>query len=180
MSEHRRTLKRYEGLGDLRYLTCSCYCRLQLFNNDQIKDAFVQYLHKTKKRLDFKLYAWVVMPEHIHLLVRPGNPTQTASQLLRGIKAGFAKSMIRRWRELDAPILSRITDSAGKTRFWQTGGGYDRNLFSEQEVIEKIGYIHRNPVRRGLSMSPCEWRWSSAGWYEKVQTYSGPAIDALI
>jgi putative transposase len=142
--------------------------------------VFVQYLVKAKERLGFRLYAWVLMPEHFHLLMRPRSSDQRAAEILRGIKAGFAKIVIRRWRELDAPILKRITDSAGRTRFWQTGGGYDRNLFSEQEVIEKIAYIHRNPVRRGLSVSPCEWRWSSAGWYKKVQTYSGPEIDALI
>lgn len=64
MAEIRRTLKRYEGLGDIRYLTCSCYRRLALFNNDRIKDAFAAYLTSAKSRLGFRLYAWVLMPEH--------------------------------------------------------------------------------------------------------------------
>ena len=179
MAEHRRTLKRYEGAGDVRYITCSCYQRLPLFQNDKIKDTFGSYLNQAKDRLEFKLYAWVLMPEHFHLLVRPASPDQTMSQILRGIKAGFAKLMIRRWRELDASILERIQDDSGTHRFWQAGGGYDRNITSELELIEKIGYIHRNPVTRGLVERPVDWVWFSALWYEQCGSYRGPGIDEL-
>lgn len=179
MTQHRRTLKRYEGLGDIRHITCSCYQQLPLFQNDKLKDAFAIYLGDARDRLGFKLYAWVLMPEHFHLLLRP-RTGQDVAQILRGVKAGFAKSVIRRWRELQAPILRRITDAAGRTHFWQTGGGYDRNLYSEQDVLEKIAYTHRNPVRRGLVGRPSDWRWSSAGWYERLEGYCGPEIDQLI
>ncbi|MFK7790781.1 MAG: transposase [Phycisphaeraceae bacterium] len=178
MTERRRKLKRYEGLGDIRYITCSCYQQLPLFQNDKIKDAFVAYLGKSRDRLAFKLYAWVVMPEHFHILLKPASG-QNMPQVLRGIKAGFAKMTIERWRELDAPILRRITDSSGRLRFWQTGGGYDRNLYSEHKLIEKITYIHQNPVRRGLVERSSDWRWSSVWYYEKVGSYVGPAIDRL-
>ena len=178
MTVHRRTLKRYEGLGDIRYLTCSCYRQLPLFKNDKIKNGFSAYLGKSRNRLAFKLYAWVLMPEHFHLLLRPAQG-QDVSQVLRGIKAGFARTTLNRWRELDARILERITDSSGKTRFWQTGGGYDRNVYAENEVLEKIAYIHRNPVRRGLVDQPSEWRWSSARSYEKDSSYQGPILDRL-
>ena len=46
-------------------------------------------------------------------------------------------------------------------RFWQRGGGYDRNIFSADEAHEKIQYIHANPVRAGLVESPDKWKWSS-------------------
>ena len=179
MTEHRRTLKRYEGLGDIRYLTCSCYRRLPLFQNDKIKDAFTTYLGKSRDRLAFNLYAWVVMPEHLHILLKPA-PRQDVSQVLRGIKAGFAKTTIERWRELDAPILGRITDSSGRARFWQTGGGYDRNVFTEKQLVQKIGYIHHNPVRRGLVDRPGDWLWSSERHYEPDDSYEGPTIDWLV
>lgn len=179
MTEHRRTLKRYEGLGDIRYLTCSCYRRLPLFQNVKIKDAFAAYLGKSRDRLAFKLCAWVLMPEHFHLVLRP-TPEHEMFQVLRGIKAGFARLMIACWRELDAPILKRITDSSGRVRFWQTGGGYDRNVYTEDELIEKIAYIHQNPVRRGLVERPGDWRWSSAGHYEQDDRYVGPRIDRLV
>ncbi|MDL1936794.1 hypothetical protein FBQ80_14675 [Candidatus Brocadia sp. AMX2] len=50
-------------------------------------------------------------------------------------------------------------------RFWQAGPGYDRNITGRDELLEKIHYMHRNPVRRRLVLSPEEWRWSSASWY---------------
>ena len=67
-----------------------------------------------------------------------------------------------RWRELRAPILARITDAQGRLRFWQRGGGYDRLVYVDGEFPEKLGYIHTNPVRRGLVTRPELWRWSSA------------------
>ena len=64
----------------------------------------------------------------------------------------------------------RLTDSRGSVRFWQRGGGYDRNIHTENELEEKIVYIHENPVRRGLVLQATDWRWSSARWYAGVRT----------
>ncbi len=81
------------------------------------------------------------------------------------LKRPVAEAVIRRWKQLNAPILQQI--SHGQVhRFWQTGGGYDRNLFDPQEVREKIAYMHDNPVRRGLSATALDYPWSSARWYE--------------
>ncbi len=180
MSDHRRYLKRYENRGDLRYLTCSCYRRLALFNNDSIKDHFVHYFVESQAALAFQVYAWVLMPEHFHLLIRPKAPNQTIEQVLRRIKAGFAHSVINRWDKLQAPILKRITDQNGRRRFWQSGGGYDRNIYSEAECIEKFQYIHLNPVARELVSHPGDWKWSSARWYDRRGVYVGPIISQAI
>lgn len=170
MPLHRRQLRRFEHPDHGRYLTCSCHQRLALFGNDQIKDSFTRHLESARQKLRFELFAYVVMPEHIHLLIRTGRSTLTVTRVLRHLKAGFAQRVIARWRELDAPILARIRDGRKRCRFWQPGGGYDRNITSHRELIEKIQYIHNNPVRRGLASSPIDWRWSSAGWYEGRQT----------
>ena len=63
--------------------------------------------------------------------------------------------------------------SSGRStsRFWQPGGGYDRNIWTAQELHEKIRYIHNNPVRRGLVEQAQQWRWSSyRAWEEGVDT----------
>ena len=73
--------------------------------------------------------------------------------------------MIRRWREREARVLARMVDARGVVRFWQRGGGYDRNVRDHAELIEKIGYVHANPVRRGLVERDAEWSWSSARDY---------------
>jgi len=176
MPNIRRTLKRREVSGHARYLTFSCYRRLPLFNNDQIKQLFVDQLDLTRRRLNFQIYAWVVMPEHVHLLVMPDTPEVTASHLLRALKRPVAAKVLTRWREIDPPILNRIKDKKGSPHFWQPGGGYDRNIISDQEILEKIEYIHANPVRRGLVDSTTDWPWSSALWYDRRE---GLAMDDL-
>ena len=66
-----KTRRRYETLGELRFLTFSCYHRLPLFNNDAIKDEFVRALDNARKRTDCRIIAWVIMPNHVHMLVAP-------------------------------------------------------------------------------------------------------------
>ena len=87
-------------------------------------------------------------------------------QILTTIKHSVAKNAIS-WIKGNAPdFLSRLAyrKSNGKIgyRFWQRGGGYDRNLRSVADVYEKIDYVHCNPVRRGLVARAEDWRWSSA------------------
>ena len=50
-------------------------------------------------------------------------------------------------------------------RFWQPGGGFDRNIFREKTVPAVVSYIHENPVRRGLAETSTQWAWSSAGFW---------------
>ncbi|MBN2448608.1 MAG: hypothetical protein JXO22_17920 [Phycisphaerae bacterium] len=76
----------------------------------------------------------------------------------------------------------RDTQPNGKVtnRFWQRGGGYDRNLFKPGEICEKINYLHDNPVRRGLVPRPQDWRWSSARHYaERTDGVLAPDLDSL-
>jgi len=162
---HHKQLKRQEIPNQARFLTFSCYQRLPLFNNDKIKDSFVDHLESTRTRTQFKLFAWVIMPEHIHLLIWPDLPDYPASKVAWHLKRNFAKEIIARWKELDAPILSKIRIQDDKHRFWQPGGGYDRNIIDSHELPEKISYIHSNPVRRKLVTHPEDWNWSSAKWY---------------
>ena len=162
VSGHRR---RFETPGQARFLTFSCYRRLPLFDNDRIKDAVVEQFRVAQTETKFETFAWVVMPEHIHLLIVPSLPTYPVGEVLRKIKEPLARRVLKRWTELEAPVLSRLTDPRGHRHFWQRGGGYDRNLFSETQVREKADYIHANPVRRGLVERAEQWRWSSMRFY---------------
>ena len=159
-------MKRVEQEDHARYLTFSCYRRLPLFGNDRIKDAFVEQLQLARGKAEFHLLAWVVMPEHVHLLIWPKLPEYPVSKVSWIIKRRFAQHVIKRWRELDASILIELEARDGQTRFWQRGGGYDRNIHSQEELNEKIQYIHENPVRRGLVERAEDWAWSSARWYD--------------
>ena len=162
----RKTRKRFEHKNELRFLTFSCYRRLALYNNPNIRARFVQQIRDIQLATRFQLVAWVIMPEHIHLLLMPQFPDHPIDIVLDKMKGPFAKEVLARWRELNAPILPRVMDSAGKYHFWQVGGGYDRNIFSREEAEEKFHYIHHNPVKRQLVKRAVDWRWSSARWYE--------------
>ena len=160
---HRRKLRRFNQPGHARFLTFSCYQRIPLLNHDGIRELFLRCLASTCVDVRVLLLAWVLMPEHAHLLVYPqGDPDMGTFE--HALKRPFAEAVIRRWKELNAPILRRIAHGNGH-RFWQTGGGYDRNLVSAGAIRQKIQYIHDNPVRRGLTTVATDYAWSSAQFY---------------
>ena len=113
-----------------------------------------------RQRLGFDVFAYVVMPEHVHLVVLPRDGE--ISPVLRGIKQGFGQRMIRLFREREDPVLEYIEDSDGIVRFWQRGGGHDRNVRDDEAMRNHIEYIHFNPVKRGLVERGVDWKWSSA------------------
>jgi hypothetical protein len=65
-------------------------------------------------------------------------------------------------------------------RFWQPGGGYDRNITSIAALRAMIDYIHANPVRRGLVAKPEDWEWSSACWYAGARPVKIEMNDAVL
>jgi putative transposase len=73
--------------------------------------------------------------------------------------------VVGRWRERSARILARLATDGGGVRFWQRGGGHDRNIVSTDELTEKLAYMHANPLKRGLAERNIDWEWSSARWY---------------
>lgn len=163
----RKRLRRRESTGpgsSPRFLTFSCYRRLQLFGTPALRDVFVESCSRAYEKGEFLLVAWVVMPEHIHLLVTP-RPRVSWVPIAAGIKTSVSKRILRRWQQNNAPILQHLRDSKGQLHFWQPGGGFDRNVRDQAELEKEIRYIHRNPVERGLVQHPTEWAWSSARFW---------------
>jgi len=112
---------------------------------------FVHALAKSRVRHAFQLFAWVVMPEHVHLIIRPAIE-QTWATIASSIKNPVARAS-----------LPRVTDRPA--RFWQRGGGFDRHVRDLTEFSEIVRYIHRNPVERGLVAKPEDWAFSSVRWW---------------
>ena len=146
-----------------RFLTFSCFHRRPLLDGAALRDRYINHLDRSRNLLHFRLHAWVIMPDHVHLIVLP---VQGAiSPVLRGLKQGFSRQILTEWREADDPRLSLVATSGSQCRFWQRGGGYDRNIRSPDELRRHTEYIHTNPVRRGLVERPEDWKWSScAAW----------------
>ena len=120
------------------------------------------------------------MPDHVHLLIWPLESEYSISKILGDIKQPVTRTAIRWLKEHAADFLERLKDVQpdGKTsyRFWQRGGGYDRNMLDPRTIHAEIEYIHMNPVRRGLVHMPEEWPWSSARFFAG-QTGGFPAPD---
>ncbi len=158
----KRRLIRAERPKDIRFLTFSCLQRLPLLRGPDARDIVLDALFQARDTGSFQLYAWVIMPSHLHLLIRPNLPEHTVPRVLRQIKEPAARTILKEWRSRDAPILERLVNAKGQAQFWLKGGGYDRNIYSQKELMEKLTYIHQNPVRAGLVSLPTEWKWSSA------------------
>ena len=147
-----------------RYLTFSCQGRLPLLGSAEWRDSLAADFASARDRLGFLLLAWVIMPEHVHLILVP-DAEHPVPKILFAIKQPIAKRAVNWWRESDAPILDKIRLPNGKHRYWQAGGGFDRNVRDADELWREVEYIHHNPVRRGLVADALDWRWSSACWY---------------
>ncbi len=168
----RKIRKRLDQPQDARELTFSCYCGHRFLSRDRTRRWFVEELGAARNAWPVDLWAWVIMPEHVHLLVRPRQPDVEIGRCQGAIKERVGRRAVA-WLERNAPQwLPRITVCEGprtRRRFWQPGGGYDRNVVGLATVHRVIHYIHANPVRRGLVASAEDWEWSSARWYAGIR-----------
>ena len=151
-------LKRYYGAGDLHFITCSCYRRRQMLGTEQRRDLFLTVLEQVRRRYQFVVLGYVVMPEHIHLLI--SEPQEmTPSTVMQALKLGFARRVIA-----EAKRCKLAATDAASQRVWEKRF-YDFNVWTAHKRVEKLRYMHRNPVKRGLVASPELWRWSSLRAY---------------
>ena len=160
-------LYRLYGGNDLHFLTFSCYRRRALFRNPAYCDLFLKILDRVRLRYRLVVLGYVVMPEHVHLLVSEPQ-RETLSTAIQALKLGVVRSMRCSGGTVATPRSRKIGETWGTRvhpeRFWQARF-YDFNVWSEGKRIEKLRYIHRNPVERELVSSPEQWRWSSFRWY---------------
>ena len=168
-------MKRWAEAGDVRYLTFSCHRQLPLLKHQGIKDVFRDELAERTASDDIRLIAWVVMHDHVHLILQPIDD-DTIVPLLAQLKRNVARTVLSRWRTLDAPILKKLETKTGRTKFWKPGGGYDRVLVNDADIVEKIDYIHANPVEKGYCDFETDWPWSSARAYAGLPN-DGPPIE---
>ncbi len=162
------TLHRFYGGRDLHSLTFSCYQRRPYFKRADRCDLFLQVLERVRRRYRLVVLGYVVMPEHVHLLLSEPQ-RKTLSTAIQALKLGFVRSLeggaVPRSRKTGETwgTLS-VGGSKKSNRFWQARF-YDFNVWTEKKRIEKLRYIHRNPVARGLVAAPEQWQWSSFRWY---------------
>ena len=144
-------LRRFQESGHSHFVTFSCYRRQPYFATAQLFDQFIHTLEDARVRFELCVYGYVLMPEHVHLLLNEP-PRFKLAEAIHYLKLSFAK----RARGLRSP------DKTGC--FWQKRY-YDRNVRDYHEFTVKLRYLHRNPVTRGLVKEPGDWKWSSFRHY---------------
>jgi putative transposase len=157
-------LHRYYGAGYSHFITTSCYQRLPLLASPGKRDLLLRVLEQVRRRYRFVVVGYVVMPEHVHLLISEperGDP----SMVMKALKQGFARRLLLRLRRApDSKQMALWQAPLERGRIWQPRF-YDFVVFSEHKRVEKLRYIHRNPVKRGLVLEPHQWAWSSFRHY---------------
>jgi putative transposase len=152
----RNALRRFYGLGDLHFVTFSCYRRRPFLGTVPARNCFVKILDEVRSRHGFALLGYVLMSEHVHLLMgepEHGNP----SKALQVVKQKVSRSLCGK---------KTSSGSVAAPAFWQRRF-YDFNVWSEKKLKEKLHYMHRNPVDRKLVQHPQDWPWSSWSFYAK-------------
>ena len=160
-------LRRFHQSRQSHFLTFSCYRREPRFCSAAMYDLFVRTLEDTRVRFSLRVYGYVVMPEHVHLLWSEPDRS-TLADAMHFLKLSFSK----RVRRVMAPLVrarSRCAKLGNGDPFWQKRY-YDRNVRDAEEFRRHLRYIHRNPVKRGLVSDPADWPWSSFRHYALRQT----------
>jgi putative transposase len=165
--QHQRQnpLERRYGLGHLHFITCSCYRRLPFFTSERRRDTFLKILREVRDHYDFALLGYVVMPEHVHLLISEPN-IGTPSLVMQVLKQRVSRALRKRPKNASPAQMRLWADEplSKYPRFWQRRF-YDFNIWSFHKKNEKLNYMHFNPVRRGLVDHPKSWTSSSYRHY---------------
>ena len=153
-------------------MTFSCYHRYPFLKAERTCQWLSESIEEARLRLDFSVWAYVFMPEHVHMIVCPCKPDYEMSSILRAIKEPVGRRATSYLARNAPEWLPRITPLRGRKserHFWQPGGGYDRNITEPKTLAAMFDYIHLNPVRRGLAARTRDWRWSSAAWFDEQE-----------
>ena len=141
------SLQRFQQAKCLHFLTFSCHHRDPLLSTPHARDVFEHTLEQVRQWYGFFICGYVVMPDHVHLLISEPE-RRTLAQVLQMLKQNTAH-MLR---------------TPEGSPFWLPRY-YDFNVWSEDKRVEKLRYMHRNPVKRGLVERPEDWLWSSFRHY---------------
>ena len=138
-------LVRFLQCGCFHFITFSCYHRRAYLHSSSARELFERSLEAMRRRYQFVVAGYVVMPEHVHLLL--GEPRKVL--LSKAIQA----------------LKLSVSVQCRERPFWQARY-YDFNVHNPEKRVEKLRYMHRNPVKRGLVDNPEDWAWSSFRHYK--------------
>jgi putative transposase len=178
-------LTRFHQSGQSHFVTFCCYHRRRLLTTDESRRIFESALERVRRGYRLQVYGYVIMPEHVHLLLSEPQRDASGTDPLKP-KDGLNGPPVLLLSEPQEVTLADALKSLkqGVSRrligdadhFWQKRY-YDFNIRNYPQFVEKLRYIHRNPVKAGLCERPGEWEWSSfrhcaTGWEGRVEIES--------
>ena len=159
------------------YITVVTKDRLPVFQTDHMKQVVCDAINEARTTAHCLLFAYVIMIDHLHLLTSRPSTTSEVLRVLKGITArrvinylkekGYARSLVK--------LQHQERERNYKYSLWQT----EKNVlpvFSEGMFMEKVNYIHQNPVRGGLAQSVLDYQWSSARIWRGCPRESEPLL----
>ena len=163
-----KRLKRLTGRGDLHFITFCCYQRRPLLGTVRARNLAVKILGEVRGRYGFALVGYVIMPEHVHLLLSESGSSSPA-KIIQVFKQRLSRRMRGRKRARKSQLGLPFPEvDGGLRRFWQRRY-YDFNVYSRAKVQEKLHYMHANPVKEKLVQHPGDWPWSSWCYYYREE-----------
>jgi putative transposase len=171
--DHRTRSHRPRGYNDPGHaheLTCSCYRRYPLLSKARSCQWLADAIDAARQELNYAVWAYVFMPDHIHLIVWPRERQYDDSDFLGRFKEPVSRQAMQYLKQHAPHWLTRLESKRGRRiehHFWQPGRGFDRNIVRAATLLAMIDYLHDNPVRKQLVTRARDWKWSSAGWYEE-------------
>jgi len=166
------------------YITAVGKNRLPVFRTDTIKSVTCAAIDEARISCGFLLFAYVLMSDHVHLLTdRPTEP----SKVLQFIKGIVSRRVLGHLKEKKYETsLRKLQHDDWKRNHRYSLWQHDSDVFSvtsESMFMQKVNYIHLNPVRAGLVERPIDYRWSSARFWNKCTNEDEPLhvdIDKIV
>jgi len=157
------------------FITAVAKARLPVFRSDAIKLVTCHALDEARRSGDFLIFAYVIMPDHLHLLT---NCPNTAADVLRYVKGLIGRRVINYLKESGyASSLAKLRHAQWKRKHTHSLWQQEKNvlsIFSEAMFMQKVNYIHLNPVRADMCDKATDYRWSSARFWQRCQMDDEP------
>jgi putative transposase len=154
------------------YITIVTKDRLPVFRTDYMKELLCLAINEARRSAGFLLFAYVIMLDHLHLLTSRQSTTSNVLRVLKGITARRTIDYLREHSYFSS--LAKLQHQQRERNYnyslWQTEKNV-LSVFSEAMFMEKVNYIHQNPVRAGLCERATDYRWSSA------RIWQGPFLE---
>ena len=161
------------------FVTSKTYRNAKIFSKGKAADLLIQTIFEVKKKLNFRLLAFVIMPDHIHLMLVP-NKRNSISDVMRHIKGRFSRRYNLLSRGMNSPDYERENyktrdlssfrnpgkhrggnSTLPKSRVWQDSF-YDHVIRNRKELVERLNYVYNNPIKAKLAEKPEDYKYSSA------------------